>query len=112
MTKEIFDFHLNALFDKIEECLSKKAGGYANTHITSDRLYNFKEIGILTNQSPQQVLLVLMMKHFVVIRDWIVKKQEYSYSEFEERVIDCIDYLILYKMLEEEKYEREGEEDA
>jgi len=112
MKKEAFDLNLNELFDKSKTILTNKAEGYANNKTTDDRLYNFKAQAEFLNSKPQRELLSLYMKHFIVIRDWIINGQEYSYNEFEERVIDCINYLILFYMQEKEKYEFEREEDA
>jgi len=112
MKKETFDLNLNELFDEIKTVLTDKAEGYANKNTTDDRLYNFKAQAEFLHSKPQRELLSLYMKHFIVIRDWIIGKQEYTYDEFKERVIDCINYLILFYMQEEEKYEFEGEEDA
>jgi hypothetical protein len=112
MKKEAFDLNLNELFDEIKTILADKSEGYANRKTTDDRLYNFKAQAEFLHSKPQRELLSLYMKHFIVIRDWIVSGQEYTYNEFEERVIDCINYLILFYMQEKEKYEFEREEDT
>ncbi|MCK9301687.1 MAG: hypothetical protein M0P35_00570 [Bacteroidales bacterium] len=78
--------------------LHTKGKQYSDQLATQDRLYNFKEIAKSLNTTPHQVLLTLFNKHYIVIKDWFIHNN-IKESEFEERLFDCINYLIFAFML-------------
>lgn len=99
---------LNEIIEEIENRLDLKGEQYAGNQ---DKLYNFKEIAKIESKTPLSALITLFNKHYVVIKDWFLNGITPSYQEYNERIIDCINYLILAKLLLDEKYECKEEED-
>jgi hypothetical protein len=94
----------------ISQVLQKKAGEYA---IDGDRMYNFKRAALITNQSPEQVLLGMWTKHIVSVIDIIEaikvthntdSEKYYSQEYVDEKLGDLINYAILLEGLLTERY--------
>lgn len=102
MTQQSFDRYLEYVINKIKDMLHTKGKQYSDQLATQDRLYNFKEIAKSLNTTPHQVLLTLFSKHYIVIKDWFIHNN-IKEDEFEERLFDCINYLIFAFMLYKDK---------
>jgi hypothetical protein len=101
MTSETFE---KIMLDQMEICskmLSRKAELYAH----GDRLSNFKKAGNLSGETSVKACWGMMIKHIVALSDYIVSLENgklYSKEEWQEKITDIINYLILMKALLEE----------
>ncbi len=89
------------LENQIKRCtgmLITKAKEYA----TEDRLHNFKVAAELQGCSCEQALAGMMAKHTVSIYDMCKSKEEFPMAQWEEKITDHINYLLLLKAVVEE----------
>jgi len=95
-TKEFNQIVSNRI-KEIREVLSHKAKEYAR----EDRLHNFKQAGKIANMTPELALKGFLMKHLVSIFDMIdeVEIVEHPRSQWNEKIGDSINYLILLEAL-------------
>lgn len=86
------------LFGKSAGMLVNKAKEYATD---DDRLANFKKAANLQGITPEEALAGMMAKHTVSINDMISKGDPKLFSEaqWDEKILDHINYLILLKAL-------------
>ena len=83
------------------DVLGKKAGEYANE---TDRLRNFKQVVHLESKTQKQAVTGLMSKPITSLFDWVGDDQDRSMDEWNEKIGDSINYLILLKaVIVEEK---------
>lgn len=105
MDSEYFkDMVLNPTIYQIRETLESKATEYA---IGGDRMHNFNSISKFTGSSREEVAFTLMLKHLVSIRDMVESSRSYEKAFIDEKINDCINYLILIKgmlYMRENKY--------
>lgn len=98
MTHVDFDLMLASRISKIKSVLAAKAGEYA----TDDRLHNFKRSGQISNRTPEQALLGMLVKHvtsiFDIVEEVAVGKLA-SAAMVDEKIGDAVNYLILLEAL-------------
>lgn len=84
--------------ERIKTILGRKAAEYASE---GDRLHNFKSAGLLLGTTPEQALLGFLMKHLVSIFDMVhdVPVQQKPLAQWDEKIGDAINYLILLEGL-------------
>lgn len=82
-----------------DKTLDSKGGEYA----TEDRLHNFKQIAVITRQTPMEVCYTLMMKHLVALGDKIFSREPMSKEFFYEKTGDPYNYLPLLRGLYEDE---------
>lgn len=84
------------------DILLKKAKEYATDE---DRYHNFNAAAVLQNCTPRQALGGFMAKHVISIFDMIWSSYIFSREQWDEKITDNINYLILLKgLLENEFY--------
>lgn len=105
MNAERFDQVLNEQIKRVIDILGSKADEYASD---KDRLHNFKASGMLQHISPIEALRGKMAKHTISIYDMIGSGVVYPIEQWDEKITDHINYLILLRALLIE----EEEEDA
>jgi len=103
MTHEEFNVVLNETIRKCKSTLATKKDIYASD---LDRLDNFKQASSLQKCSQAQALWGMLSKHLVALSEYI-KLDASGYAitaeEFEEKLGDSINYLILLRgILKEE----------
>lgn len=77
--------------------LFSKAREYATD---DDRLHNFNVAGVLTGETPQEALAGFMAKHTVSIYDMCrAKDGDFTMDQWNEKITDHINYLILLKAI-------------
>lgn len=82
--------------------LTEKAKQYA---ISDDRLIQFKVAAVLENRTPEQALQGMMIKHTIALNDFINNPQlNIPREQWEEKIVDSINYLVLLEALVKEKY--------
>lgn len=92
------DFFNSVIEGQIENCremLIKKAEEYA----TEDRLHNFKVAAEMQGIEMDQALAGMMAKHTVSIYDMIASGDPYPQDQWEEKITDHINYLLLLKAI-------------
>lgn len=87
-----FDLLLNHRLERIVSTLASKAGEYASN---DDRLHNFKRAAELRDKDPKDVLLGMLVKHWVSIEDLVNTENQYLMETVDEKIGDAINYLIL-----------------
>jgi hypothetical protein len=110
MTSEKFDEIVESRLEKCRGVLAKKGVEYSQD---SDRLSNFKTAAKFESEGPEMALRGMLTKHIVSVYN-IVDDIEFddvlpSRELLGEKIIDCINYLMLLEALIEER--REGYED-
>ena len=81
---------------KIRCTLEVKEREYATTE---DRLHNFKAAASLMRVSQEEALLGMLAKHIVSIVDMVKTPGAYPLSQWDEKLGDAINYLILLEAL-------------
>lgn len=107
MDSQTFNDVVERQLAQIKEVLVKKGEEYA----TEDRLHNFKTAAILNNETPRQALRGMMVKHTVSIYDMCNGTEEYSQAQWDEKITDHLNYLILLKAVVMEEVLENGGED-
>lgn len=93
MKAEQFEDILDAQIKRVQDVLVVKAAEYA----TEDRLANFKKAAHLQGVSVPQALGGMLAKHTVSIFDMINSGKTYSLEQWDEKITDHINYLILLR---------------
>lgn len=106
MNSEQFEKVLVDQIERVNKVLGVKAGEYA----TEDRLHNFKVAAEIQNCTQMQALGGMLAKHTVSVYDMIQSSKDYSREQWDEKITDHINYLILLRAIVEE--EKTSEEDV
>lgn len=93
---------LDEIIDKTNNVLAKKASEYADD---VDRLRNFKQAAHLQGVTQEQALNGMMAKHIVSIFDMVASGEVYSEAQWDEKIGDAINYLVLLKAITVERAE-------
>lgn len=88
--------------DRCREVLVVKAAEYA----TEDRLHNFKVAAEMQGNSMDQALAGMMAKHTVSIYDMIHSGMAYSRAQWDEKITDHLNYLLLLRAIVDERFDR------
>lgn len=94
MDHETFEKIFETTVDTSREVLLNKAREYATD---SDRLHNFKKGANLIGGTPEQALWGFLTKHLVSLSDMVYSPKQYTAAQWEEKIGDSINYLILLK---------------
>ena len=87
---------------KCEETLQNKRKEYTGDNI--DRLSAFKIAAALQNCDPKAALAGMMSKHVVSLYDMCYSTLlHFDMEQWDEKITDCINYLILLKALVKEE---------
>ena len=95
-------------FDEILQCCVKtlriKGDDYTVGNAEADRLHNFKTVANFTGLSPKEALGVYFYKHVAAIFAYIKKDGQAESEPIEGRIVDVINYMLLFaKLIREEK---------
>lgn len=77
------------------QVLCNKAAEYA----TDDRLHNFKIAAQLQGTTPIKALEGMMAKHTVSIYDMCSSNKDYPKAQWDEKITDSINYLLILRTL-------------
>lgn len=94
MNQEEFEQVFNRQVKQSREVLVKKAGEYAHP---DDRLRNFRIGSALTGETPEQVIWGFNTKHIVSISDMVQGGENFTKAQWDEKIGDAINYLILLR---------------
>lgn len=106
MIAEDFNKVVTTTLAKCERTLTTKAEEYAGEQ---DRLHNFKQAGHLQQTTPETALGGMLSKHIVSVFDMIrdvEAGQSHSIEQWDEKLGDAINYLLLLKGLVIERESR------
>jgi hypothetical protein len=95
-----FDDLLHGVFQRVEAILGVKANEYA---ADADRLHNFKVAADLKGESPRQALAGMLAKHTVSVYDMAMSDNYFTIKQWDEKIIDHINYLILLLAIVQEE---------
>jgi hypothetical protein len=105
MRVEQFNEVFRDTVNKSSSVLVKKAEEYADD---VDRLRNFKQAAHLEGITPIKALEGMMAKHTVSVYDMMGSGLRYTRDDWDEKIIDHINYLILLRALVVEDIEGES----
>lgn len=107
MTQEEFNDVFEAQMKKCSNILAHKKKEYTGDN--TDRLSAFKMAAALQNCDPKAALAGMMSKHVVSIYDMCYSNLlHFELEQWDEKITDCINYLILLKALLEEEHAYES----
>ena len=85
---------------RMKQIMLKKGSDYA----TEDRLSNFKRVGDICGQTPEQVILVLIATKVVRLSNLLQPQAgEPNNESIEDNLLDLGNYTLLLAMIREEK---------
>lgn len=103
MTQEEFNDVFETQMKKCSDILAHKQKEYTGDN--TDRLSAFKMAAALQNCNPKAALAGMMSKHVVSIYDMCYSNLLYfELEQWDEKITDSINYLILLKALIEEEH--------
>ncbi len=91
-----FNRVVEAQLERINNVLIKKAAEY---NLDNDRLSVFKHAAALSEETPEQALYGMMLKHIISVTDMVNSKEVYSEELWNEKITDICNYLILLQGL-------------
>jgi len=103
MKPQVFNLLVKEIFKNATEVLSTKAAVYATKE---DRLDNFKQAALLSRKTPIGSLKGMVDKHLVALSDFVYAHEhgfEIPAGEWEEKIGDIINYMVLLKALLKEE---------
>jgi hypothetical protein len=94
---------LDVQVEQTKNTLAGKAEEYASDN---DRLSNFKRAAHLNHTTQAEAVTGMMAKHTVSVYDMVEDKKAFTAAEWDEKIGDHINYLILLKavLIEEGLY--------
>jgi DNA-binding Lrp family transcriptional regulator len=105
MNAQEFNKVLEEVFERVAGVLQAKAEEYADD---TDRLRNFKLAAGLKEVTPIEALSGMMVKHTVSVYDYISLEDVPTLAEWDEKIIDHINYLILLRALVVEHHAKDS----
>lgn len=93
-------------FDKLEAEVLKKAhtlmAGKKEVYAPVDALSNIRQVAGLRNTSLEDACFGMLVKHLAALSDFCKDPTKVSLAEFDEKIIDSINYLIhIYAIIHE-----------
>ena len=83
--------------EQVEICLNMLISKNDHYNPAEDKLQSFKKAAHLEGITQAQALRGMMAKHTVSIYDMINSGQKYSMAQWDEKITDHINYLLLLK---------------
>ena len=96
----MYDETIEKQLNLLKETLLSKQKEYA----TEDKLHNFRTAAIMQNSTMEKALAGMMSKHTVSLYDMISSEKRFDRSVWDEKINDHIIYLLLLRVIIEEKY--------
>lgn len=99
MTAEKFNEIFEETIEKSRKVLGAKKAEYTPE---LDRLSNFKTAADLIHTTPEKALGGMLVKHIVSVFDYIDRQtqgEKFTMDQWDEKIIDVINYMILLRAL-------------
>lgn len=74
----------------------------------ADRLAHFKKAAVMMNSTPKAALMGMLSKHLVSVSDMCTDDKDYPKEQWEEKITDSINYLLILRALVEEEMHEEN----
>lgn len=74
----------------------------------ADRLAHFKKAAVMMNSTPKTALMGMLSKHLVSVSDMCTDDKDYPKEQWEEKITDSINYLLILRALVEEEMNEEN----
>lgn len=100
MNHEEFEEVFELVTSMSRSVLIEKAKEYATD---TDRLSNFKQSAVLIHGTPEQALWGFVTKHLIALSDMVKSGKDFTDAQWDEKIGDTINYMILLKALTVEK---------
>lgn len=94
MTQKEFNLVLKDTLEKITNLLANKSKEY---DFGGDRLHSFKTAAKLQGTTQVDSLMGYLTKHIVSVYDMVKVYDNFPIEKWDEKIIDCINYLILLR---------------
>lgn len=101
MNRKQFEKIVGEQMNRCKHILVKKGVEYDCE--TEDRLGSFKRGAAILNITPKQVLTGYLNKHIISIYDMCTSNNMYPMEQWNEKITDAINYLLLLRALVEEE---------
>lgn len=102
MDSEQFEKIFDETVGRSHAVLVEKAKEYAK----GDRLHNFKKAAALKGETPREALMGMMVKHTVSIYDMGCSTDVFTLAQWDEKLGDELNYLILLRAILIEELEQ------
>lgn len=110
MTSKEFNDHRDSFFEQAMILSDAKSIEYTISNI--DRLHNFKQVAARTGITPEQALMVYVLKHVDAICNDAKTGVQVSDETVFSRAMDICNYMVLYTGLKKETYHENSTEPA
>ena len=97
--------------DRCKSLLMAKGVEYAPKAVKNagvDRLAHFKKAAVVMNSTPKAALMGMLSKHLVSVSDMCTDDKDYPKEQWEEKITDSINYLLILRALVEEEMHEEN----
>lgn len=111
MKQEEFE---NVVADQIVRCrhlLNIKGTEYVPQELNeeeADRLKHFKKAAVIMNATPKAALMGMLSKHLISVSDMCTDERTYSKKQWDEKITDSINYLLILRALVEEESDEQN----
>lgn len=96
MDNEQFMAHIEVAFLRRKKLLTQRGKAYGGT---TDRLEQFHRAGATQNILPTEALIGMATKHYTAIADMAKHPQDFTFSQWNERLDDLRNYCDLLDAL-------------
>lgn len=96
MNSQHFYKLLDERIEKMKATLVSKGDEYSTD---GDKLYNFKQAGIVNGVTQEEALWYMMTKHLVSVQDMVFGVKPKSVKLVDEKIGDLINYLVLLEAI-------------
>lgn len=106
MTQKEFNDVVGRQMECCKSMLVLKGAEYAPKGMNgseTDRLIHFKKAAVMMDCTPKEALVGMLTKHLVSVLDMCKKNQAYPKKQWEEKITDSINYLLILRAIIEEE---------
>ena len=96
--------------DRCKSLLMAKGAEYAPKAVKNaevDRLAHFKKAAVVMNSTPKAALMGMLSKHLISVSDMCTDDRVYPKEQWDEKITDSINYLLILCALVEEEMNEE-----
>lgn len=105
ITQKELEQYVSKVFERVTRIVRKKGAEYVPDN--KDALFNIREIGRMTNQTPRDICYLLATKHW---QSLLRNSKHYNMDTMKEKGTDIIAYLAYAEVFREEELKKEMEQ--
>ena len=102
MNLKQFDKIVTDQLSRSELVLMGKGTEEATDETEVDRLAHFKKAAALQDMTTAQAAFGMLSKHLVSVADMVGSRQSYPLTQWNEKITDSINYLLILRAIVEE----------